>query len=184
MSYFSVETLKCTGCSVEYKLPLEQWNAYADGPVKMDAGRPDDSQVFYQLLERRAWCVECNCPVLVERVPTEQEFMNAIALKRNPKANLDDFNDDLLRLSVEDLGVLYERLSGRRSAGVCLQCGSRHWIGFEPTGRGELTPALLHDECNSPFKWSMWFGSAIRRGGTLKAKAFSFDGQLLAEWMI
>jgi len=49
---------------------------------------------------------------------------------------------------------------------------------------GKLEPALLHQACNSDLHWSGLIASYLRKVGTLKVRAYSFEGELLGEGIV
>ena len=178
--FYTGESLKCTGCSETFVLPLEEHCVYTTGDLDLNAPNLWESPAFHRVLRRRAWCVDCDRFSLVERIPSVEEFMKAAAVTRRDADEKPYIDDELLQLSLEQQKLLFERLSNRTKPGRCLQCGSTRWVALDDDG-GKLVPALLHERCNSDLQWSGYVASFIRRAGTLKVRAYSFDGDLLAE---
>lgn len=181
--FYTGESLKCTGCSEVFTLPLEDHCVYTTGDLELSSKNLQESTAFHRLLRRRAWCIQCDRFSLVERVPTVQEFMNAAAIARSRSDDKPYINDELLELSLDEQKFLFEKLSGRTKPARCLCCGSTKWLALEVED-GKLKPALLHESCNSDLQWSGYIGSYIRRAGTLRVRAYSFEGELLAEGVV
>lgn len=178
------ESLRCTGCSQSYGLPLGDINLYTDGELDLSAESINRSRAFRRVLRQRAWCVECNVPVLAERVPTAREFMNAAAIGRlDPDRRPPELHDELLKLRLDEQQYLFSKFSARFAPGHCLSCGSTKWIPFDIVD-GKLAPPLTHDACNSPFEWSGVISGVNLCAGYTKVRAWSFDGELLAEAMV
>jgi hypothetical protein len=181
--FYTGESLKCTGCSEVFTLPLEDHCIYTTGDLDLSLPNLWESQAFHRLLRRRAWCIDCDRFRLVERIPTVQEFMNAAAFTRSASDEKPYIDDELLELSLEEQKFLFERLSSRTKPARCLSCGSTKWVPLELEG-GKLKPALLHESCNSDLQWSGFIASYIRRAGTMKVRAYSFGGDFLAEGVV
>lgn len=181
--FYSTESLKCTGCSEVFTLPLEHHCVYTTGDLDLSSENLHESTAFHRLLRRRAWCIQCDRFSLVERIPTVQEFMNAAAITRSQSEDKPYMDDELLELSLDEQKFLFEHLSGRTQPARCLSCGSTKWLALE-VENGKLKPALLHESCNSDLQWRGFIGSFVRRAGTLKVRAYSFDGELVAEGMV
>jgi hypothetical protein len=181
--FYTGESLKCTGCSEVFSSPLEVHCVYTTGDLDIRSPNLWESPAFRRLLRRRAWCLDCDRFSLVERVPTVQEFMNAAAFTRRQSEEKPYIDDELLELPLEELNFLFEQLSNRTRPARCLSCGSANWIPLE-VENGKLEPALLHQSCNSDLQWSGIIASYIRRSGTLKVRAYSFEGELLAEGVV
>src|SRR2546427_12139831 len=92
------ETLKCTGCSQVFALPLGDHFVCSEGDLDLSSENLARSTAFHPVLRRRAWCVRCNSPVLVERLPSVREFMNAAALTRSSSISKPYIDDELLEL--------------------------------------------------------------------------------------
>jgi hypothetical protein len=181
--FFTGETLKCTGCSQSFSFPLGDHCVYTTGDLNLSAANLWSSPHFHRMLRRRAWCVQCNGPVLVERVPTVNEFMQAAALMRSPADNRPAINDELLELTLDEQRFLFGKLAHRTAGARCLCCSSLEWISIEVVD-GKLSPPLLHEACNSPLEWSGFIASYVRRAGFTKVRAYSFDGELLASSVV
>ena len=177
------ETLKCTGCSQVFAFPLGDHCVYSTGDLDLSHKNLAESPAFHPVLRRRAWCVKCDSPVLVERLPSTVEFMNAAALARSSSTSKPCIDDELIWLPLEEQQFLFGRLSTRTSNARCLQCGSTEWFGIEVID-GKLQPPLLHQNCNSPLEWRGIIASVVRRAGTVKVRAYSFNGELLAEGVL
>lgn len=165
--FLTGESLKCIGCSEVFRLPLEIHCVYTTGDLDLSSPNLWDSHAFHRVLRRRAWCLGCDQFVLVERIPTVQEFMNAAAITRSTSDEKPYIDDELLDLSIEEQKVLFERLSSRTTAARCLSCGSTNWVPLEVES-GKLEPALLHQACNSDLQWSGFIASYLRMAGTLR----------------
>lgn len=181
--FYTGESLKCTGCSEVFHLPLEIHCVYTTGDLDLSSPNIWESSAFHRLLRRRAWCLDCDRFSLVERIPTVQEFMNAAAITRSTSDEKPYIDDELLELSVGEQKFLFERLSSRTKPARCLSCGSTKWVPLQ-VGDGKLEPALLHQACNSDLHWSGFIASYIRKAGTLKVRAYSFEGELLGEGVV
>jgi hypothetical protein len=176
--FWTAEVLKCTGCCESYSLPVRDIFVYSLGSVDLSPENLSKPGLFPGILRARAWCFRCAKPVLAERIPSTREFMNAVAILRSGTAKKSGIDDEMLERSVEELQVLFEKLKYRKSPGRCLSCGTTEWSGFEVVN-GKIVPELVHDEpCNSSFEWNGFIAGVI---GRLKVRAYSFEGELLAE---
>ena len=178
MLFHTGESLKCSGCGERFSLPLRDHYLYTEGDLDLSPANLNDSPAFHSVLKQRAWCIDCNCPVLVERLPTRQEFFNAAALLKSSKGLAEEFNDELLNIPPEELGILFNALEGRSAKPKCLLCGSPNFVPFEILATRELAPCLLHDSCNSPLLWEGWVGGVV---GPVTVRVYSFQGDLLAK---
>lgn len=181
--FLTAESLKCTGCSDVFNLPLSDHCVYTTGDLDISAPNLWESPAFLRVLRRRAWCGGCDRFTLVERLPTVQEFMNAAAITRRVPDTVPRIDDELLELSLDSQRVLFEGLSGRTRPARCLLCGSEKWLPLE-VDDGRLRPALLHERCNSDLQWSGLIASSVRRAGTTTVRVYSFDGELLAHGLV
>jgi hypothetical protein len=180
MRFFSAESLDCTGCGESFPFPLGDNFLYTEGDLDLSPENLATSTAFHPLLAVRAWCIDCNRPTLAERIPSTREFMNAVALARIPAGLRQDIDisDDLLDIGADEQRFLFEKLTTRASRPRCLLCGSKDWLRLDVENL-MLKPSLIHDTCNSPFKWR-----GVISGGTYRRvtiRAYSFEGQLLAK---
>lgn len=176
MVFYSAETLKCTGCSEIYHFPVRDHFFYSEGDLDMNPENVYSSPAFHRVLRVRAWCIDCNRPTLAERIPSTREFMNAAALARLPPGT-HDIDDELIYMEAGERRFLFEKLTSRASRGRCLACGSKDWLRLDIVN-GKLQPPLIHEGCNSPFEWHGHVAGII---GRIAVRAYSFEGELLAE---
>ncbi|HEY0685692.1 MAG TPA: hypothetical protein VGD45_25355 [Steroidobacter sp.] len=175
--FYTAEKLKCEGCDAEYSLPLGPVHLYTEGDTDLSHENLESSAAFLPVLRQRAWCLGCNKPVLAERLPAMQEFMTAAAILRLPENERPPIDDELLKLTIEAIGRLFEHLSRRGSRPRCLTCGATELQPFDVQD-GVLAPKLIHEACNSEFKWYGFIGGGVYR---VNVRAYSFDGQLVAK---
>jgi hypothetical protein len=178
MQFFSAESLDCTGCGETFSFPLGDRLLYTEGDLDLSPENLARSTAFHPLLAVRAWCIDCNRPTLAERIPSTREFMNAMALARIPAERRQDFFDDLLDIGADEQRFLFEKLTSRASRPKCLLCGSKDWLRLDVENL-VLQPSLIHDTCNSPFKWHGVISGGVFRSVTVRA--YSFEGELLAK---
>ena len=126
---------------------------------------------------RHGWCKNCAAPTFGERVPTATELMAAAAVIRD-RDNQPYIEDNLVRLRLEDIRLLFEGLGNRGTAARCLMCGGVDWFILEIDERGWISPNLRHSECGEQFQHHMLIGGC---NGITGLRLYSFDGALLAE---
>ena len=130
------------------------------------------------MLTTRSWCVACNSPSYLERIPSLREFAVTAALVRNQENLLQlGIEDDLLQFGlaygVEALLLWQVRLSNRRSPQKCLMCGSKHLLAHGTQCH------LKHEGCEGDLFLEGFFVPHSRGRGPVRF--YGWNGEFLWE---
>jgi hypothetical protein len=169
------ERLKCRRCDEAFSFPSQ---TFSYTTRTQPQGEQDGEFVVHPMLTTRTWCIACNAPSYIERIPSLREFEAAAALVRNQENLLQlGIEDDLLQFGLEygvkALLVWQARLSGRASLPKCLMCGSRRLVS-----RGRESH-LKHEGCEGDLYLEQYYiPHCVGRG---PFRFYSWSGEFLWE---
>ena len=165
MEDYSGSYLKCSGCF--YTVGFQDFNcshtytrnttnqqafSQANYPRCEVTGLPHycDPNTMV-MLASPCWCLHCNRPTLIERIPDIDQYMKAAALRRLPEQERHNAASDYL-LYLEDENFLehYQWRMTRTAPSKCLRCGNSAYILIDENQRDT---GITHEYCwNSPIE--------------------------------
>lgn len=176
--------LKCTGCGQVFPFPAGA-NRYTDftPPNYAQTSNPDKeitrvkSPKDWVMPQLPVWCLHCDGPSYVERVPSEREFAHATGLRRkNAKFSEHGVEDPLLYLDEDDFQLLYEQCLRRSSTPKCVLCGSSAYIELSAS---RTETGLKHEACwGSPIRFPGYRIMSGTGSAPGNFRLFDKDGEL------
>lgn len=157
--------LKCTGCFL--RVGFEDYNCshiYTHNTTNQQAfsqahyprcdvtGLPHyvDSRMM-SMLTSACWCLHCNRPTLVERIPDIDQYLKAAAWRRLPPEKRSiRIHDYLINMDDEVFLAHYQWRITRAAPPKCLRCGNSAYILIDENKRDT---GITHEYCwNSPIE--------------------------------
>lgn len=148
-----VSPLVCTGCTQKFPFPGGYF-FYTDLPpgerpqaagIVCPETASDAGLHFWPLLIHLIWCLQCDRPSFIERIPVMRELNAIAALRRSgKKPHQHDIEDDLLWMDDDQFAAYYRHMLNRSPKPKCLLCAGSYFVLIN---QAERETGLRHEAC-------------------------------------